>query len=58
MGCWYFNCCDWREITDFILDKKVPLKAIATKLYDLDDADEAFRLFDSGKTQKVVFVWN
>ena len=58
MGCWYFNCCDWREITDFILDQKVPLKAIATKLYDLDDADEAFRLFDSGKTQKVVFVWD
>ncbi len=57
MGCWYFNNSDWNEITKFILDKKIPLKKIATKLYDLDDADEAFRLFDSGKTQKVVFVW-
>lgn len=57
MGCWYFNNADWDEITGFILDKKIPLKKIATKLYDLKDADEAFRLFDSGKTQKVVFVW-
>lgn len=58
MGCWYFNNSDWNEITQFILSKKIPLKKIATKLYDLDDADEAFRLFDSGKTQKVVFVWD
>ena len=57
-GCWYFNSSDWGEITNFILTKKVPLKAIATELYDLDGADEAFRLFDSGKTQKVVFVWD
>lgn len=57
MGCWYFNCCDWKEITEFILKKKIPLKSIASKLYDLNDADEAFRLFDSGRTQKVVFVW-
>lgn len=57
VGCWYFNNSDWKEICNFILDKKIPLSKIADRLYDLDNADEAFRLFDSGETQKVVFVW-
>ena len=54
MGCWYFNCCDWKKITEFILKKRIPLKSIVSKLYDLDDVDETFRLFDSGRTQKIV----
>ncbi|MDO4274522.1 MAG: zinc-binding dehydrogenase [Eubacteriales bacterium] len=57
MGCWYFNNCDWKELTQFILEKKIPLSRISTRTYDLEEAEEAFRRFDSGMEQKVVFVW-
>lgn len=58
LGCWYFNRGDWHEITQFIIDKKIPLHKIASHTYPIDDADEAFRLFDQKETQKVVFVWD
>lgn len=58
MGCWYFNNCDWGEITGFILKNRIPLRKISTKTYDLKDAKEAFKRFDEGKEQKVVFVWD
>lgn len=56
-GCWFFNKSDWKGICDFIRDKKIPLSRISTESFSLIDAERAFRLFDSGKTQKVVFVW-
>lgn len=58
MGCWYFNLNDWEEIANFMVEKKVPMERISSKSYRLKDAVEAFTLFDSGKTQKVVFVWD
>ena len=36
----------------------VPIHRIATRTYRLEEAVEAFELFDSGKVQKVVFVWD
>ncbi len=57
-GCWYFNRSDWSEISEFIIDKKIPLSRISTRTFSLSEAVEAFRLFDSGKTQKVVFLWD
>lgn len=58
VGCWYFNKSDWEEITEFLIRKKIPLEKISSCTYDIKDAEEAFRLFDSGKTQKVVFTWD
>ena len=61
-GCWYFNRNDWQEISDFMTGKTtgtpVPIHRIATRTYRLEEAVEAFELFDSGKVQKVVFVWD
>ena len=57
-GCWYFNRGDWEEISNFIVDKKVDLKKISSEVFPISKAAEAFPLFDSGKTQKVVFVWD
>ncbi|MHB1394492.1 MAG: zinc-binding dehydrogenase [Clostridia bacterium] len=57
LGCWYFNRGDWSEISRFIVDKNIPLHKISSHTFDIDQADEAFRLFDSQATQKVVFVW-
>ena len=56
-GCWYFNRGDWEEISHFIVDKKIPLKKISSHTFPISEAEKAFPLFDSGKTQKVVFVW-
>lgn len=56
-GCWYFNRSDWDEISKFIIDKKIPLEKISSHTFNIKDAETAFPLFDSGKTQKVVFVW-
>lgn len=58
IGCWYFNRNDWEEISSFMIEKEVPIKNIATRTYRLTEAEEAFELFDSGKSQKVVFVWD
>ena len=56
-GCWYFNRGDWEEIANFIVDRNIELKKISSHTYPIEKAEEAFPLFDSGATQKVVFVW-
>jgi len=56
-GCWYFNKADWSEITNFIITKKVDIEKISSHTFPIEKAAEAFRLFDSHATQKVVFVW-
>lgn len=57
-GCWYFNRSDWEEIAEFIVKKPIDLKKICSSTYSISEAETAFRLFDSGKVQKVVFVWD
>lgn len=56
-GCWYFNRGDWEEISDFIVNHKIDMKKISSHTFSIAEAEKAFPLFDSGKTQKVVFVW-
>jgi propanol-preferring alcohol dehydrogenase len=56
-GCWYFNRSDWQEISEFIMDKEIQLEKISSHTFPISEAEEAFPLFDSGKSQKVVFIW-
>jgi propanol-preferring alcohol dehydrogenase len=56
-GCWYFNRSDWEEISEFIIDRKIELNKISSITFPIEEAGTAFPLFDSGDTQKVVFVW-
>lgn len=56
-GCWYFNRSDWEEIANFIVDKNIELRKISSDTFPITEAEKAFPLFDSGETQKVVFVW-
>ena len=55
-GSWYFPIWEYDEIAEFIMKRKLPVEKLVTHRFGLKDADEAFRLFDSHKTQKVVFV--
>ena len=57
-GCWVFNKNDWGEIVDFVLENNVPIEKLATHKYGIEDAEEAYRVFDSHGAQKVVFVWD
>ena len=57
-GCWYFNRSDWEEISSFIVNNHIELKKIASHTFPISEAAKAFPMFDSGETQKVVFVWD
>jgi propanol-preferring alcohol dehydrogenase len=41
----------------FILDERVPLEEAVTHCFSLEQAPEAFTLFDSGQTGKVILEW-
>jgi threonine dehydrogenase-like Zn-dependent dehydrogenase len=56
-GCWYFNRSDWDEITAFIINKNINIEKISSHTFSISEAAEAFKLFDSRATQKVVFLW-
>ena len=45
------------DMLKFVLDHQVPLEAIVTHRFTIEQAPEAFTLFDSGATGKVVFEW-
>ena len=56
-GFWYFNRSDWEEKSNFIIKKNIQLRKISSDTYPISEAATAFPLFDSGATQKVVFIW-
>ena len=54
---WTFSAMGQAECARFIVDKKVPLKKLLTHRFRLDEADQAYRLFDTQTTGKGVFVF-
>jgi len=56
IGSWYFPIWEYDEIANFIVDKNLPVEKLVTHKFKLEEAETAFRLFDSRQTQKVVFV--
>jgi propanol-preferring alcohol dehydrogenase len=57
IGAWYFPLGEFGEIARFVVDNKVPVEKMITHRFSLDEAPEAFRMFDQRKTEKAVFVW-
>lgn len=57
-GSWTFSLSGLAEVADFVVERKVPLNDLITHRFRLDQAVEAYKLFDSGKTGKVVFTWD
>ena len=57
IGCWYFNRADWEEIANFIVSNNIEMKKFVVRLFLFQKLRRHFRFFDSGATQKVVFVW-
>jgi threonine dehydrogenase-like Zn-dependent dehydrogenase len=56
-GSWTFSLSGLAEVAQFVVERRVPLKELITHRFTLDRTAEAYRLFDSGRTGKVVIVW-
>jgi threonine dehydrogenase-like Zn-dependent dehydrogenase len=54
---WTFSAMGQAECARFIVDRKVPLKKLLTHRFKLDEADQAYKLFDTQTTGKGVFVF-
>ncbi|GAH82824.1 unnamed protein product, partial [marine sediment metagenome] len=57
IGSWYFNISEYDEISRFVLEKKLPLEKLVTHRFKLEEAMQAFKMFDERKTGISVFVW-
>jgi threonine dehydrogenase-like Zn-dependent dehydrogenase len=55
-GSWTFSTVGLEECARFVVDRGVPLRKMITGEFRLDQAAEAFRLFDAGVAGKCVFV--
>jgi threonine dehydrogenase-like Zn-dependent dehydrogenase len=56
-GSWTFSLSGLAEVAQFVVERRVALKELITQRFTLDHSAEAYRLFDSGRTGKVVIVW-
>jgi threonine dehydrogenase-like Zn-dependent dehydrogenase len=56
IGSWTFSAMGMLECARFIANKKIPLETIFTQRWKLDQADEAYKLFDTQTTGKGVFL--
>jgi threonine dehydrogenase-like Zn-dependent dehydrogenase len=54
---WTFSAVGQEECARFIAEKKIPLKKLLTHRFTLDQAEAAYRLFDTQTTGKGVFVF-
>ncbi len=53
---WTFSAMGQAECARFIADRKLPLGRLLTHRFSLDQAEQAYRLFDTQTTGKGVFV--
>jgi L-iditol 2-dehydrogenase len=56
-GSWTFSLSGLEEVARFVADRRVPLANLITHQFPLTQVAEAYRLFDAGRTGKVVLVW-
>ena len=52
-----FSMASYSDEVEFLLRHPIPLDEIITHRFKLEQAVEAFSLFDSGASGKVIFEW-
>ncbi|HVQ76583.1 MAG TPA: iditol 2-dehydrogenase, partial [Candidatus Binatia bacterium] len=52
---WTFSAVGQEECARFVADRKIPLGKLLTQNYRLEQAPEAYRLFDTQTTGKGIF---
>ena len=58
MGSWTFSAAGQAECARFVAERGIPLEKIFTHRFTLDQAVEAYRLFDTQTTGKGVFLFD
>ena len=57
-GSWTFNPVGMAECARFVMDRKVPLSKLLTHRFKLEEAEAAYKLFDTQTTGKGVFLFD
>lgn len=57
-GSWTMSTIGLAEVANYIVEHKLPLKKIITHRFSLDQAAEAYKIFEAGQTGKVVITWD
>jgi len=57
MGSFVMPIYMYWELVDFIREHNLPLEKMVTHRFSIEEAPEAFRVFDEGKTGKVILEW-
>lgn len=57
IGSWTFSNVGQAECARFVADRKIPVDKLFTDRWNLDQADEAYRRFDTQTTGKGVFLF-
>ena len=57
MGSWTFSQAGLSEVARFVVERSSPMDKLITHTFDLDRGQEAYDLFVSGNTGKVIFTW-
>jgi len=57
-GSWTFNPVGMAECARFVIDRKIPLQKLLTHRFKLDEAEAAYKLFDTQTTGKGVFLFD
>jgi len=57
VGAWYFPIHEYDEIARFIVRHNLPLERLVTHRFPIEQAPDAFRMFDQRETEKAVFVF-
>jgi threonine dehydrogenase-like Zn-dependent dehydrogenase len=58
IGSWTFSAVGQLECARFVAERRLPLGRLLTHRFALDEAEAAYRLFDTQTTGKGVFVWS
>jgi threonine dehydrogenase-like Zn-dependent dehydrogenase len=56
-GSWTMSTIGLEEVARYVAERKLPLKKMITHHFPLEEAAEAYRIFESGQTGKVVITW-
>ena len=56
-GSWVCSLPQMEDLVEYLVRWRLHLEALVTHRFALEQAKEAYELFDSGKTGKVAIVW-
>jgi threonine dehydrogenase-like Zn-dependent dehydrogenase len=57
VGGWYFPLGDWDAIVRLVLDRGIPVEKLISHEFSIENAEEAFGMFDRRETEKAMFTW-